>query len=65
MIVFEDRPTYPLRTEGQPLRNLPAKNRDFTPVFQTNSAPMLLIDPARDGQIVDANRLRSILRLLT
>ena len=23
--------------------------------FQTNSAPMLLIDPARDGQIVDAN----------
>ncbi|MFK3711333.1 diguanylate cyclase domain-containing protein [Leclercia adecarboxylata] len=23
--------------------------------FQTNSAPMLLIDPARDGQVVDAN----------
>jgi diguanylate cyclase (GGDEF)-like protein/PAS domain S-box-containing protein len=23
--------------------------------FQTNSAPMVLIDPARDGQIVDAN----------
>ncbi|MFV2408966.1 PAS domain-containing protein, partial [Escherichia coli] len=23
--------------------------------FLTNSAPMLLIDPSRDGQIVDAN----------
>lgn len=28
----------------------------FARFFLTNSAPMLLIDPARDGQIVDANR---------
>lgn len=32
-----------------------AKTRFLCALFLTNSAPMLLIDPSRDGQIVDAN----------
>lgn len=33
----------------------PRRHGFYARFFYTNSAPMLLIDPARDGQIVDAN----------
>ena len=35
--------------------NYQRKNKVLCALFLTNSAPMLLIDPSRDGQIVDAN----------
>lgn len=35
--------------------NYQRKTRFYARFFLTNSAPMLLIDPSRDGQIVDAN----------
>lgn len=42
--------------KSQSLDKLSAqKTRFLCALFLTNSAPMLLIDPSRDGQIVDAN----------
>lgn len=36
-------------------RQIISAKQGFMRAFLTNSAPMLLIDPSRDGQIVDAN----------
>lgn len=41
--------------KSQSLDKLSAQNKVLCALFLTNSAPMLLIDPSRDGQIVDAN----------
>lgn len=57
VIVFEGLPPQPA-TGLKATRSVTYQRKKkgfYARFFLTNSAPMLLIDPARDGQIVDAN----------